>query len=461
MSTPDAPVKHSQEFINKRKMMTFIPILGAPFLTAMFWLGGGGAGVAPVTAAAGGGGDTGLNMSLPAAQPAPLFDSKADAYKAPIDTSHHNGLAFTTVGSLSGPDSAASNATSPLAGLSFGGTTGETKLGFDAQPADPNVVAVQTRLQRLQQTQNGVGLPPSYGPPPGAYGAPAGAYGVPAGAYGPAPGAYGAPASYSAATTTYGGGGYGSSAPRSAREQDYDLAMKDMERLKEEYEKRLLDLNKPPTPAPTEAAAPTPEAAAGKSAGATVVSSAPISVITSLAAPKGKAVAVANAVQHGNSFHSVGDAGLSADVNAVPATIHADQTVMAGSSVKLRLLEDVLIEGRVIPRNSFIYGLCTIAGQRLGITVSSVQYQNSIIPVTLSAFDLDGGEGLYIPGSLNRDAVKQGAATGISSADMLTMSPSLGAQAAGVAMQTGKALIGKQVKLVKVNLKANYKLLLK
>lgn len=41
MSTPNPPVKHSVDFINKRKMLTFIPVLGAPFLTAMFWLGGG------------------------------------------------------------------------------------------------------------------------------------------------------------------------------------------------------------------------------------------------------------------------------------------------------------------------------------------------------------------------------------------------------------------------------------
>ncbi len=81
--------------------------------------------------------------------------------------------------------------------------------------------------------------------------------------------------------------------------------------------------------------------------------------------------------------------------------------------------------------------------------------------MSLKAYDLDGGEGLNIPGSMDRDAAKQGLASGTSSADLLTMSSSLGAQAAGIALQTGKALAGKKIKLVKIHLKANYKLLLK
>lgn len=457
MSTPNPPVKHSVDFINKRKMLTFIPVLGAPFLTAMFWLGGGGTAVAPVAAATGTTG-TGINMSLPAAQPAPLFDSKADAYRAPIDTSKNRGLAFSTVGAMSDAESEDTPSSPTATGLNYGVNAGETKLGFDAQNADPNVVAVQSRLQRLQQTQNGTGLPASYGPPPGAYGAPAGAYGASAGAYG-ASGGYGSPA---AAYGGYSGGGYAASPPRSARDQELELAMKDLDRLKAEYEKRIADASKPAAPAAPVAAAPeATTAVAGKAGGATVVSSAPTSVITTLAAPKGKVVALATPAQHSNSFHSLGTSDASADVNAVPATVHSDQTVTAGSTVKLRLLQDVAIEGRLIPRNSFIYGLCTVSGQRLGIEISSVQYQNSIIPVKLSAFDLDGGEGLYIPGSLNRDAAKQGVSQGVTSADMLTMSPNAGAQVAGVAMQTGKALLGNQVKLIKVNLKANYKILLK
>jgi conjugative transposon TraM protein len=144
----------------------------------------------------------------------------------------------------------------------------------------------------------------------------------------------------------------------------------------------------------------------------------------------------------------------------VPAVIHNDQVVEQGSTVKLHLLEEVQLEGRLIPRNSFLYGMCSMSGNRLSIQATNVQYQGSLLPVSLKAFNLDGGEGLNIPGSVNRDALKQGAATGVSGVALLAMSPSLGAQAAGIAIQTGKALSGHQIKRVKIHLKANYQLVL-
>jgi conjugative transposon TraM protein len=162
-----------------------------------------------------------------------------------------------------------------------------------------------------------------------------------------------------------------------------------------------------------------------------------------------------------NGFHTVGESSTAGNVNSVPAVIHSDQVVEAGSTVKLRLLQDVQLEGHLIPRNSFLYGTCSMAGNRLTIAATSVQYQGNLLPVSLKAFDIDGNEGLNIPGSVDRDALKQGAAQGVSSADMLTMSPSLGAQAAGIAIQTGKALTGRKIKTVKIHLKANYQLLLK
>jgi conjugative transposon TraM protein len=162
-----------------------------------------------------------------------------------------------------------------------------------------------------------------------------------------------------------------------------------------------------------------------------------------------------------NGFHTVGETSTASNVNSVPAVIHNDQVVEQGSTVKLRLLQDVQLEGHLIPRNSFLYGTCSMTGNRLTIAATSVQYQGNLLPVSLKAFDIDGNEGLNIPGSIDRDALKQGASQGVNGADMLTMSPSLGAQAAGIAIQTGKALTGRKIKAVKIHLKANYQLLLK
>ena len=62
------------------------------------------------------------------------------------------------------------------------------------------------------------------------------------------------------------------------------------------------------------------------------------------------------------------------DAPTVRACVAATQVVRAGSTVQLRLLEAVRIDGVVIPRNTLLYGLATISGMRLQVTVSSVEY---------------------------------------------------------------------------------------
>ena len=428
--------KLTQEFINKRRLMVFIPLPGVICLTLLFYLGGGGKGVLAATAGTGPG-STGINTSLPSAGKSTLYETKMDAYKAPTDSTHRNGLAFTPVDELSEASKTATtpeavgntSATAPVpTGLNYAVQPGQSPHRYDLT-YDPNVAAVQSRMQHLQQQQ--------YTSPP--------------------PPAHSRGGEY--ASSGYGRGGESSS---SAKDAQLEQTIKELDDLRQQYERRLQALNAPPAGVPAAAAAPAPvamSAAPTKRKGMSVVTEAPQSVVTSLGGRSalGTPVVVVNS---GNAFHGLGET-TTGQLNAVPAVIHDDQVVSQGSTVKMRLLTDVQVEGRLIPRNSFIYGTCDISGNRLTIETTSVQYQNSVIPISLAAYDLDGGEGLSIPGSAGRDAAKQGLANGASSADLLTMSPSLGAQAAGIALQTGKALAGKKIKLVKIHLKANYKLLLK
>ena len=426
--------KLTQEFINKRRLMVFIPLPGIICLTLLFYLGGGGKGVPAATAAHG---STGINTSLPSASKSTLYETKMDAYKAPTDSTHRNGLAFTPVGELTeSPEAAATpepvgntSATAPVpAGLNYAVQPGQSPQRYDPN-YDPNVAAVQSRMQHLQQQQ--------YTSPP--------------------PPAHSRGGEY--ASSGYVRGGESSSSTKDAQ---LEQTIKELDDLRQQYERRLQALNAPPAVAPVAAVAPAPvatSAAPTKRKGMSVVTEAPQSVVTSLGGRSalGTPVVVVNS---GNAFHGLGET-TTGQLNAVPAVIHDDQVVSQGSTVKMRLLTDVEVEGRLIPRNSFIYGTCDISGNRLTIETTSVQYRNSVIPISLAAYDLDGGEGLSIPSSTGRDAAKQGLANGASSADLLTMSPSLGAQAAGIVLQTGKALAGKKIKLVKIHLKANYKLLLK
>ncbi len=164
-----------------------------------------------------------------------------------------------------------------------------------------------------------------------------------------------------------------------------------------------------------------------------------------------------------NGFYGLNDEVISSDesANAIQAVIHDTQTVVAGSTVKLRLLSDVYINGQHIEKDQFIFGTCAINGERLTISISSIRNESSLLPVSLSAFDLDGMEGVYIPGAITRDAAKQASSQSIQDVELYSMDNSLGAQAATAGIEAAKGLFSRKAKLIKVTVKAGYQVLLK
>nr|WP_257220381.1 conjugative transposon protein TraM [Phocaeicola dorei] len=49
--------------------------------------------------------------------------------------------------------------------------------------------------------------------------------------------------------------------------------------------------------------------------------------------------------------------------NLFRACIHGDQTVVTGSTVRMRLLQDVTLSGMKIPANTLFYGVATFGSQ--------------------------------------------------------------------------------------------------
>ena len=146
---------------------------------------------------------------------------------------------------------------------------------------------------------------------------------------------------------------------------------------------------------------------------------------------------------------------------AIMAAVHSEQILLAGSVVKLRLLQDVFVNGARIPVGSFVFGNSSIDNERLKVVVTSIQYQHRLYPVALTVFDMDGLEGINIPGSAGRDVIKQSADQGIQSIGGLSFEPSLKAQAAAAGVNAAKSLLSKKVKAERVTVKAGYKVLLK
>lgn len=191
-------------------------------------------------------------------------------------------------------------------------------------------------------------------------------------------------------------------------------------------------------------------------------------VVSSLPQPAGDSASRARSAQDGNAgFHTaVGKAGDGHARNTVRACVHGDQTVTGGQSVRLRLLEPMRAGRYILPKNSLLTGEGRIQGERLNVNIVRVEYDGVIIPVELTVHDNDGQEGIFIPGSMETNAVKEAVAnlgqnlgTGISITNQSAKDQLLSELGRG-AIQGVSQYISRKMREEKVHLKAGYTLML-
>ena len=191
------------------------------------------------------------------------------------------------------------------------------------------------------------------------------------------------------------------------------------------------------------------------------------SVVTTLSQPMSDSTFIAEFSKERNmGFHTAVGSERKSNKNTIKACIHDNQTIIDGQSIRLRLLEPMKVGTTIIPRNALITGMGKVQGDRLGIEISSLEYAGTIIPIELAVYDSDGQEGIFIPGSMELNAVKEVAANMGSS---LGTSVSITNQGAGDqlltelgkgAIQGASQYISKKMKVVKVHLKAGYNIML-
>lgn len=143
------------------------------------------------------------------------------------------------------------------------------------------------------------------------------------------------------------------------------------------------------------------------------------------------------------------------------AIIPNEQQLQNGTMVKLELGSAILVNAVRIPAGTSIYGMASFDNERLQIHIPSIRLGNQILPVSLSVYDMDGLEGIYVPGSLNREVVKESADQAIQSTGVSRFGVSLPTQVAASGIGAVKNLLSKKVKQVRVTLAAGYKLLLR
>ncbi|GLU56512.1 hypothetical protein Dfri01_59730 [Dyadobacter frigoris] len=190
-----------------------------------------------------------------------------------------------------------------------------------------------------------------------------------------------------------------------------------------------------------------------------------------------------NGKEGGNGFYGLNGSKIknnrpSKVKGSIRAAVHGDGdgiTVTNGSSVSIRMQDEtkIMIEGEplILPKNTLVYGIARISGDRIDITVNTIRVNNFIYNVSLVAYDLDGRKGLYVPDMRIKQQVNNSLAQG--STQM--MSPSyvmggsvaqqvggqLASQGVNMVMQTGRNVLQKKMTQPKAQVRPNYQILLR
>ena len=148
--------------------------------------------------------------------------------------------------------------------------------------------------------------------------------------------------------------------------------------------------------------------------------------------------------------------------NLIKAIIDENVKAVDGSSVRLRLLDDIEINEVVVPKGTYIYAqMSGFGSQRVKGSVKSILIHDELIKVNLSIYDTDGLEGLYVPSSSFRETSKDVASGAMSNTSSLTSGNTSGGNAltqwgnqaiSNIVQKTSNA-IGKSIKKNSAKLK--------
>lgn len=127
-------------------------------------------------------------------------------------------------------------------------------------------------------------------------------------------------------------------------------------------------------------------------------------------------------------------------------------------------MEPLQVGGVLVPANTPLFGTVRIEGQRMAVTVKSIESGGNILPVELAAYDMDGQAGLFVPNTAERTAMKEAAANigggfGTSISFARSASQQLVMDVTRGVLSGGSQYLATKMREVKVAVKANYQLL--
>lgn len=112
-------------------------------------------------------------------------------------------------------------------------------------------------------------------------------------------------------------------------------------------------------------------------------------------------------------FHTLDRSGQ--EPKLIKAIIDEDIKAVDGSRVRLRLLDDVEIDGSTVRKGTYLYATVNgFSSGRVKGSISSILVGDELVKVSLSLYDTDGLEGLYVPESQFRETGKDVASSAMS-----------------------------------------------
>lgn len=193
-------------------------------------------------------------------------------------------------------------------------------------------------------------------------------------------------------------------------------------------------------------------------------------VVSSLDVPLTDSLLIERLSQDRNfGFYTMKNGSDEVSVPRNALRVEVDRTVILkpGDYLPLRLQEDVWIEGAKLPRGTRLVGVARLSDNRMKVIVNSIEYQDRIFSTGLTAFDVDGQEGLYVPLSAETSAIREAAGAvaqspmngGISFNNSSAREQIL-TDVARSLIRGGAGYVNKKVSEVRITVKAGYRLYL-
>lgn len=167
-----------------------------------------------------------------------------------------------------------------------------------------------------------------------------------------------------------------------------------------------------------------------------------------------------------NQFNGIAIGGMKKDnANTIRAIVDKTTTLKPGDYLRLRLMESVHFGDVMLPRGAMVTAKAALDGQRMKLLVTSVENGGKIVAVKLTVFDTDAQEGVNIPTSIEREALKEAGSevagnVGQSFTFAQGATDQVISEAARTIMQGGARYMQKKITLPRVTIKSGYEVFL-